>query len=143
MKHVFYEPGQLWAIDFAVQIETGFVSEMTGETLEQLRQRYPNAVLASTEEWRVQAEASIITEPQITTRDRFIEMLEILPPDGWHRSEHEESFKMSERYSGRITHIFVRIGRTYYTFLDSCKLSHQEIVDKCKKFINGNLATIN
>ena len=47
-------------------------------------------------------------------QERFVEMLEVLPPMQWRRSKTAESFKMSELTSGTITDCFVRIGTRFF-----------------------------
>ena len=51
---------------------------------------------------------------QEVSEERFIEMLEVLPPMQWTRSKTSESFKLEELTSGDITACFVRIGARYF-----------------------------
>jgi hypothetical protein len=53
-------------------------------------------------------------------------MLGVLPPVGWRNDGPAESFKLSERTSGSITGIYVRIGDRYFTFKDGITLAHAE-----------------
>ena len=68
-------------------------------------------------------ENSCKSEPVEITRDRFHEMLNILPPVAWNYNDPSfESFKMSERTTGSITAIFVRIHDRYFAFSNTCTL---------------------
>lgn len=108
------------------------VTYFHGETLAELRERYPTAELISIEEFDRLKEAALRTEPEPTTEEAFMEMLEVLPPLGYRHTTDGESFKMIERYSGRMTNIYARIGRTYWVFMDRDSLPHDEIVAKVR-----------
>lgn len=58
-------------------------------------------------------------EPEEITEDRFMEMLEVLPPMAWHQGYDFESFLMSEFQTGTYTRQFARRGHgdgaKYYT----------------------------
>ena len=74
------------------------------------------------------------------TRDRFHEMLNILPPVAWNYNDPSfESFKMSERTTGSITTIFVRIHDRYFAFSDTCTPPHRVCVARVlEKFFSVN-----
>lgn len=61
------------------------------------------------------------------TKDRFHEMLEILPPQRWYRGEQMEWFHMSERLSGDYVSWFARVGGNYYEFQDLYTLEKSAI----------------
>lgn len=109
------------------------VTYFHGETLAALRERYPTAELIGIEEFDRIKEAALRTEPEPTTEEAFWEMLEVLPPLGWRRTTEGESFKMVERFSGRMTNIYARIGTTYWTFMDRDDMPHDEIMAKVKQ----------
>lgn len=69
--------------------------------------------------------------PLEINRTRFVEMLAVLPPIGWKTEGNTETFKLSERRRLGITQIFCRIGSRYFGLIDSVKLSHAEIVQRC------------
>jgi len=105
-----------------------------GETLADLRANgYSDAEEISIDEAVARVEAKWITEPVKITDGVFLEALSVLPPMDWVRMESEESFKMCEMLSGRITGIYCRLGDEYFVMNDRCTLSHQEIVERCKK----------
>lgn len=99
----------------------------SGETLEQVRLRYPGAEIAELEPWLAAKEKALCTEPQEISEDRFVEMLEVLPPQRWQRSREcdFESFELSEHLSGRVTSIFCRLGGKYFEFTGICGQSIQ------------------
>ena len=67
--------------------------------------------------------------PVEITEERWNEMLGILPPVGWKHGEPDsESFKISELTAGRITAIFVRIGKRYFEMSDRISMPHAECV---------------
>lgn len=101
-------------------------------------------VLPFNEAWQRHEDAAKSAPVEITEA-RFHEMLNILPPVAWHSTADGESFKMSERITGLITTIFVRIGSRHFEFADSIRLRH---VDCCKRvaesdaFLNSTPPTV-
>jgi hypothetical protein len=53
--------------------------------------------------------------PEEITREKFFEMLEVLPPKRWVNTGSFESFLMSEHWSGNYTHQYARRGNRYYS----------------------------
>ncbi len=86
------------------------------ETIEQVRLRYPGAEVADFKTWLAAKEKALCTEPEEISRDKWWEMLEVLPPQRWQRGHDCESFELMEHTSGRVTAIYVRIGEKYYEF---------------------------
>lgn len=76
--------------------------------------------------------AGYLKPASVVTKERFWEMLEVLPPVDWKRSDTTESFKISERTIADLTSIFARIGDQYFELCDSCKLSHDQIIARCR-----------
>ena len=76
----FVVPGQSNCIDL-VHPRTGR-SCIAGETLEEIRLRYPNAIQVNLKEWSEQrcTEANPPVTWQDSTEERFEEMLSVLPP---------------------------------------------------------------
>lgn len=113
MREKVFVDGVFTAIDFA---RPDGRSEVTGETLEQIRKRYPAAELVEADPWYIAKEKALCTEPAPVTFEKWWEMLEVLPPQNWQRGKNCESFEMSEHTSGRITEVYVRLGRHYYAY---------------------------
>lgn len=95
-------------------------SAVCGETLEQIRKRYPKAEIVTWEPWLSNKEKAHCTEPQPIDKDRFMEMLEVLPPQRWQHGKNCESFELMEHYSGRVTSIYARFGNRYFEWMDVC-----------------------
>lgn len=108
--------GQFTCIDL-VRLDTGR-SQINNETLDEVRARYPSAQFAELDAWSEAKENSLCTEPTEITEDRFMEMLEVLPPQRWQRGKGCESFELCEHTSGRITAIFARFGEKYFEWQD-------------------------
>lgn len=79
---VFAVPGKDNIID---TVGPDGLSSCFGETLDQVRQRYPGAVRLTRDAWRAQAIASQQTPIRwaTSTQEQYIEMLEVLPPISW------------------------------------------------------------
>ena len=94
-------------------------------------------VLPFAEACRRQDEAARSGPVEITGA-RWREALEILPPVGWQNDGARESFKQSERITGMITSIFVRIGDRHFSFADDIRTPHAlccEIVVQSKAYL--------
>lgn len=105
-------------------------TRLLGDTLEQVRARYPNAGICTIDELIEKQEAGYRTSPEMTTREAFIDALEILPPKAWQNLGTVEVFKMSEHLSGRMTRIYARIKDTYWTFIDRHDIPLQDVMAK-------------
>ncbi len=108
------------------------VGTYSGETLEQMQTRYPGAELLDLAEFVSFKEQALLTAPVEITEDRFIEMLEVLPPQRWIQRQGSESFQMQEHLSGRVTETFCRIGSRYFCFNGIAGMRHEDIVAKCR-----------
>ncbi len=102
----------------------------SGQTIEEIRQRYPKIELRDFDAVIEQQEAHLRTAPEMISEDQFNDALEMLPPDNWVRTPAGESFAFSERYSGRMTTIYARLGRTYWKFIDVASLGHMAIMER-------------
>ncbi len=111
--------------------ETG-KSWINGETLEQIRQRYPTAEIVNIDEFFAAKEAAMIHPPAPITAERFEEMLNVLPPQRWKRFDGWETFEMCEHLSGNITAIFCRIGSDYFELTDRAGTPPETIRAKCR-----------
>lgn len=91
--------------------------------------------LLTTEDALNRAEAPFISACEEISEDRYLEMLNILPPAGWKTDSDGESFKMCEYTSGRITAIFVRIGERYVTLSDRMSTPHRECCRRAAAYV--------
>ena len=132
--HVFYSIAQKCIIDTCTD-ENPPRTHIQGETLEEIRNRYPDAEYTEFESAYTIIQNSHKRGVTETTKEEFWEMLEVLPPTGWKTGDSCESFKMSERWSGNITDIYARIGNRYFTIRDDIRTTHEAIITRCKKFM--------
>lgn len=132
MHKVFFVPGSASAIDYAATRADGeLVSCFNGLTLAELQEQYPGAVIGTEFEFLQQMEAACRTAPQPISAEQYADALDALPPQDWQGiGTTAESFKFLERYSGRITSIYARVGCSYYRFHDICTLGHADIIQK-------------
>lgn len=106
-------------------------SAINRETLEQVQARYPNTRIMTSDEYRVLHDKAMATEPVKITEEKYIEMLEVLPPMKWRNGGGAQTFMMCEFLSGNITGIYCNIGDRYWSFNGPATLTHDEIVQKC------------
>lgn len=110
-------------------------TRMGGHTLDEVRERYPDAALMMFADAKAAIENALIDrEPTKLSAADFIEALEVLPPKTWLVRRDTESFKMREHLYGSVTRIYARLNNEYFTFNDRCTLTHDEIVAKCRGF---------
>lgn len=124
--------GTLTCIDI-VDPDTGR-SAINNETLDQVQARYPGAEIADFETWVKTKEKSLCTEPVRITGERFMEMMEVLPPQRWQHGHDCESFELCEHTSGRVTAIFARFGDEYYEWQDRAGQSLASHATHCGQF---------
>lgn len=129
--HCFYRFADHTIIDY-VEPDTG-CAWISGETRDQLAGRYGTLAILPIEEAQALHEASCITVPEPISAETFDEQLNILPPMNWHALGNTECFQSSERYSGRVTSTFVRLGKTYWRWRDIAGLSAAQLVGKARK----------
>lgn len=132
MAQVFHDDKTV--IDFTFTDEAGVVrSQVYRQTLDEIRERHPDARLGDLDEAYAKIEDSYRVPPVEITEDHFIEMLEVLPPVKWRRTQEAETFMLSERMYGDITSIFCRIGSRYFEMQDHTWLDIDEIVARCSE----------
>ncbi len=102
----------------------------SGETLDELAQRYHEPKVADIADFMAMQESAIRTQPEPSTEEHYMSALECLPQEDWRRVRGVESFKMVERLSGRMTRIYAKKGDSYWTFVDRCDLSAEAIATK-------------
>jgi len=103
----------------------------SGETLEEISRRYANPVITDYEAFQAVHDSAWTSDPAPITKDRFNEMLDVLPPLGYINDRSTESFKMIERESGNITGIYARLGESYWSFNGRDDMPHSEIIRRC------------
>lgn len=134
MEKVFFIPGNLHVLDEARAREDGeLVGRFCRLTLEEIQRQSPGAILGTVDEFLEQMEATCRTDPAPITEEQYSDALEVLPPQNWQGiGTAEESFKFLERYAGRVTTIYARLGNNHYRFRDVYTLPHSDIMAKVK-----------
>jgi hypothetical protein len=88
-------------------------------------------VLPFDDAWKRHEDAAK-TPPIEIDEDAWMYALEVLPPAGWKHADGGEVFKCSERLTGAITAIYVRIDDRYFTFNDDIRLPAVECVKRVR-----------
>jgi len=136
-SHLMAVPGQTFCID-VINPETGR-TWIQGQTPEEVQARCPGAQLmtcAAFDASRGTALAARFLRPPVEiNEERWFDMLEVLPPEDWHRGAGSESFKMCERTDGEWTGCFVRIGVRYWELTRKASTPHAELVDMVRKHL--------
>ena len=135
MTQCFYQPGTLSIIDLAVERDGALRGRYSNESLDEMRQRYPGAIVGDLDAFIEDKERQLRTEPEAITAAQFEAALCVLPPLDYRGSAVSESFKCSEMFSGRITAVYCHLrvdGREhYFTFSDVRTIKHEAIVARC------------
>jgi len=139
MTMCFYVPGDTRIVDMARNTGRSLYQH---ETLEEIRTRYPGAELMPFEDACEQIDKARhasykVGQAQEITEERFIEMLEVLPPKQWKRAGHTESFKMAELLDGDITGCYARIGNRYFQVNGSISATHDWIIAACQSCVDN------
>jgi hypothetical protein len=129
---VFFTPSVNGSTPQIVDISVNGIGMHSHQERSELAKRYPGLEEGEADAVREQIEKCLRTEPVPCAEDEWTEALECLPPLGWVRRGGGESFKMSERLSGRMTHIYVRYDGRCWTFVDTDDLSHFDIMNRVK-----------
>ncbi|WP_426575602.1 hypothetical protein ACP179_01775 (plasmid) [Xenorhabdus stockiae] len=138
---VFYVPGELWPVAVAILVNEKYVTS-GGQSLDQVKQRYPGCELMSYENaYRAINDAAKRPVERVSAA-KYIDQLEVLPPLDRQGDYGSESFKIREMYTGNITDIYVKIGTEHFTLRDHVSLSHSEIRQRVRAFIETEIESI-
>jgi hypothetical protein len=135
----FYQPGRPNIVDLAhFDGPLAGRSAITNETLQQIRARYPGAVLiafdvAKKEINKIQAENYRVGQPREIDEEKFMEALGVLPPLQWTREKGWESFKICEPECGMITTCYVRIGSRFFEVYGYVDTPAETLKQWCEK----------
>ena len=129
---VFYTPANNGAAPSIVDIAVNGIGMHSHQDLTELAKKYPGLAVGKADDVREQIENCLRTQPAPCTEADWMEALECLPPLDWTRRGGGESFKMSERLSGRMTNIYVRFDGRFWSFVDTDDLPHVEIMNRVK-----------
>lgn len=73
---------------------------------------------------------SLCTEPKPITKERYFEMLEVLPPSRWGSIGSWEVFHVCERITHNLVSWFAKRGDECYEFVDMDGVSREYLLDK-------------
>ena len=76
--------------------------------------------------------AGMVTKPKRITRDRFWEMLEVLPPCRWDNAGGFEVFHVSERLTHSLVDWFAHKGARYWEFTDHDNITDEALAAKLR-----------
>ena len=111
----------------------GTVAYTNGLTLAQYAAEcnFPLKVVTSIEMMKLadKYEDTLITAPRRITKERFWDMLEILPPCRWHTVTGFEVFHVSERLTGDLVSWFAERDGKYWEFTNRASLTDAQLSD--------------
>lgn len=131
--NVFYSPSRNSIIDF---LRDDGRTKIGGNTLEETRAKYGADVIEMPwEEAHDRYQKAFIAPPVEISKERWTQMLMVLPPAKYTNAGHVETFYMPEHIAGAIVSWFVRIGDRYFELADSCRLNHIEVSTLCRPLL--------
>ncbi|ELP3932572.1 DUF1419 domain-containing protein [Escherichia coli] len=147
----FYNPGDCYPQDIAtipadkinentIPVADRYRGVYSGKSLEEYKAEYPLMLLLTLNEVDQRANEAAKQPVSEITPEVFRDMLEVLPPMNWCLIGPNSTFMLSEMYSGNVTDIFarIRVGKEelrYFRLRDLCTLKHDEIVERCKTYM--------
>lgn len=123
----YFSPSKVSIIDL---IDSDGLTSVMRQTAAQVRERYPDAVEKDFDEAYGLFLAASITPPERITEERFLDMLNVLPPVRWVATPSFEHFELSEHINGPIVAYFVRAASDYWQFQDKAGMSTAQIVER-------------
>lgn len=132
---IFLNPDTATTIDVAVSRHGQMVGEFSRQTLEEIRQRYPNAQLGTADDVQKIRDNKMKSEPVEITKADYDAAMDVLPPHDLSADVRGASFKSSEPLSGSLTAIYAydRQKDIYWTFNDSMTLRHDAIMKRVQR----------
>lgn len=133
MEMCFVSPEQRCVIDM---VRDDGKSWILGQSLEQVRSRYPDAQEMALEKAVSAIEASMIAGAVIEINEEaFTSAFGCMPPRRWINDGSSESFMSPEHFYGAVTSVYVRLGTRYFTFHDRCTASHLAVVGRVQTWL--------
>ena len=131
----FYEIGKTHLYSIATFKDGEWRTQYDHQTLEEVRAERGEAMqlLPFNEACKLIDDAQMAAychAPVEITREKFWEMLEVLPPCKWERSEACEAFYVSEALAADIHAWHVRIGERYWALNRSCTRKPDSIISE-------------
>ncbi len=113
----------------AIALKDGsIVSVFSFETLEELQVQYADMALMTEDKADALYCTRLFRPWEEISEARWIDQLDVLPPLDWCSTPAGETFKSSEMYSGKVTHIFAQIRGRYFECRDYAWKKHADLV---------------
>ena len=93
----------------------------------------PNLITITTEQYQQKLNKLLNEyrkEQSEITKDRYWEMLEILPPCRWFQGRTVEYFHVSERLLENLVSWFAQVDDRYFEFTDSDSIPHTQLLNR-------------
>jgi len=137
-RRCFYVPGNRSIIDtIAAGTEQAYIG---GETLEQIRQRYPGVEIWTLDDAVASIQkityATMISLPTPITAEKYMEMLCCMPPLNWRNYGGGESFMLCEAETLDLHSIYCCIDGEYFQMVNSRFIKQGEIIALCRAAID-------
>lgn len=120
------------------------VCEFGGETMEELKSQgrvSPEAFLCPWEEAEAHslglARQRYCKGPERVSRERWWELLEVMPPARWRSLPGGEIFMVAEPIASDLYRFGVRIGEEYFSIVEDCDIEDSRLIDLCKAEVPG------
>ena len=113
----------------AIMLKDGIIVSLSSfETLDELQLKYADMALMKESETDALFCTRLFRPWEEITEARWTDQLTVLPPLEWCSSPAGETFKSSEMFSGKVTHIFAHIRGRYFECRDYAWRKHADLV---------------
>lgn len=120
------------------------VCQFGGETLDELKSKgtvSPEAFLCPWEEAEAHslglARQRYCKGPERISRERWWELLEVMPPARWRSLPGGEIFMVAEPIASNLYRFGIRIGEEYFSIVEDCYIEDDKLIDFCKAKVSG------
>jgi hypothetical protein len=136
-NNVFYTPKNCTLID---QIDDNGLSICFQSDLEEMKRLHGEVYVITFGEFmtlkKQWSQENCITKPTEITKEKYNDMLEILPPENWRNIYELEYFQMCEYYMGNYTSYYSKYCGKFYTFRNQAWLKPDEVFKIIASAIN-------
>ena len=127
----------VYSLAFIPAGESEPVSAGSGQTLSQVRARFPDVVVMAAGEAEALEENAYYQPWKEITEARWLDQLYVMPPADWVSNASGETFKSSERHYGKMTAIFACWQGRYFECRDRCTLRHSDLILSVARAFSG------
>ena len=126
-----------------VDLEANTVLSMFNQEIESLvkeierHKEYKDIQIMSFEEYSIKEAEALknqykVGTPKQVSKARYWEMLEVLPPEKWERSEGADVFRLMEAISGDLHSFFFCIGENYFEMVNHRHADYSIMLQACR-----------